>query len=343
MTWLVGLEERARASLPEAIYHYIATGSGTSVSAREASAAWERFRFLPRVLTDVSEIDLRTSILGHEYAVPWGVAPTTLQRAVHPDGELAMARACAYAGALLVVSSNCGTPFAEIADTGVDWWLQAYLPFDRRLAESMLRRAVEANARAIVLTVDTPVVAAKRTAVDVFDVVDPAMLRANFDLGYEQVPDSYKSTSLTTSDIHWLTAYTRLPVVVKGVLRKDDAERCVAAGANAIWVSNHGGRQLDRAATTARCLSGVVKTVGSAAEVYVDGGVRSGLDVLTALSLGATGVFSGRDPLYALVSGESGVIRWHSELRTELEEALRLGGITRPSDAPLIRTPDRML
>ena len=325
------------------IYEYIATGAGTSVTADEAPDAWSRARFMPRVLTDVTTIDLRTKLLGHEYAVPWGVAPTTLQRAVHPDGELAMARACAAAGSLLVVSSNAGTSFADIAATGVDWWLQLYLPSDRNLAAALLVRAVASGARALVLTVDAPVVSTKRTAVDPLEVIDPALLRVNFDPDYEESPGSHKATDLSPADILWLTEMTGLPVVVKGVLRKDDALSCIAAGARGIWVSNHGGRQLDRASATARCLSGVAKAVGASAEVYVDGGVRTGLDVLAAMSLGATAVFAGRDPLFALAEGESGAAQWHAAMASDLTETLRLAGICRPSEAPTIRTPDRLL
>lgn len=343
MTWLDGLEERARAVLPPEIFDYIATGAGTSVSAGEAVEAWSRARFMPRVLTDVTTVDLRTRMLEHEYAVPWGVAPTTLQRAVHPDGELAMARACAAAGSVFVVSSNAGTHFADVASTGVDWWLQLYLPSDRNLAAPLLVRAVAAGARALVLTVDAPVVSTKRTDVNVLDAVDPSWLRVNFDADYDQAPGSQKATDLSAADIEWLTEMTGLPVVVKGVLRKDDALSCVAAGARGVWVSNHGGRQLDRTSATARCLSGVAKCVGTTAEVYVDGGVRSGLDVLSAMSLGATAVFAGRDPLFALVEGESGVSRWHEEMRSELTEALRLAGLCVPSEAVSIRTPDRLL
>lgn len=343
MTWIDGLEERGRAALPPEVFDYIATGAGTSISASEAPQAWSRSRFMPRTLTDVSAVDLRTRLLGHVYDVPWGIAPTTLQRAVHPDGELAMARACAESGSVLVVSSNAGTSFADIAATGVNWWLQIYVPSNRRLAVPLLARAVASGARAIVLTVDAPVVSTKPTETNVFSLVDEAILRVNFDAGYEASPGSNKATDLGPADIGWLAEGTGLPIVVKGVLRKDDAQICVDAGARAIWVSNHGGRQLDRAAATARCLSGVAKAVGPSTEVYVDGGVRTGLDALSALSLGATAVFAGRDPLFALVDGRSGVAQWHAAMRSELTEALRLGGICRPSEAPSIRAPDRLL
>ena len=333
MSWLTGLEERAREVLSPPVFEYVATGARDGVSAREAG--WDRVRFLPRVLRDVTDLDLTTMLLGRPCAVPWGVAPTSLQRSVHPDGELAMARACVAADTVMVVSSNAGTPFADIGETGVRWWLQAYLPADRTLAEPLLRRAVEGGAEAVVVTVDTPVVGTKYAAGEqvVWDVVDVDDLRVNFDPGYEDATGSEKATDLGPHDLGWLAEVSGLPVVVKGVLRGDDARRCVQAGASAIWVSNHGGRQLDRAATTSSALPGVATAVQGDAEVYVDGGVRSGLDVLAALSLGADAVFLGRLPVWALVDGEAGVTRLHAELREETAEAFRLAGCRVPADA----------
>jgi 4-hydroxymandelate oxidase len=293
------------------------------------------------VLRDVSDVDLTTRILGHDYQVPWGVAPTTLQRSVHPDGELAMARACAAAGSLMVVSSNAGTRFEEIGATGVGWWLQAYLPRDRTLALPLLQGAVAAGARAVVLTVDTPVVGTKITATgrSVFDLVPGRQLRVNFDEGYDDQDGADKATDLGPADLGWLRDRTGLPVVVKGVLRGDDAAMCVEAGAAAVWVSNHGGRQLDRAVSTARALPEVRAAVGETVEVYVDGGLRSGVDHLTALALGADAVFAGRSPLLALAQGEPGVRRWHAELEVVLTEALRLVGASTPRDTHGLVSP----
>ena len=333
MTWLGDLEGQARTTLPGPVFEYVAQGAREGVTAAEAASAWEAIRFAPRVLRDVRDIDLSASMLG-QAKVPWGIAPTTQQRAVHPDGEVAMAQATAAAGSVMVVSSNAGTTFADIGATGVRWWLQAYVPADRELARPLLDRA-EAGAEAIVLTLDTPVVGTKYAAGDqvVWDVVDPELLRVNFDAGYEDSPGSEKALNLGPRDIEWLSDATGLPVVVKGVLRPDDARRCVQAGARAVWVSNHGGRQLDRAASTAASLPGVVTGVEGAAEVYVDGGIRSGLDVLTALALGADAVFLGRLPLYALVGGVAGVSRMHADLREETLEAFRLAGCRRAADA----------
>jgi 4-hydroxymandelate oxidase len=339
--WLDTLEDRARQDLSVPLFHYLAQGAADGITAGEARGAWSAHRLLPHVLRDVTHVDTRTSLLGHEIAAPIAVAPSTLQRAVHPGGELAMARATAAAGSLMVVSSNAGTPFAEIGATGVTWWLQAYLPADRTLAEPLLARAVDAGARAVVLTVDTPVVGTKYDAAaqSVWEVTDPALLRVNFDASYAQEPGAEKASDLGPHDIGWLAETTGLPVVVKGVLRPDDARRCVQAGAAGVWVSNHGGRQLDRAVPTAHALPAVAAAVGRGAEVYVDGGVRSGLDVLTALALGARAAFLGRLPLFALTGGEPDVARMHAELVQELVEALRLAGCRRPEDTPGIAAP----
>jgi 4-hydroxymandelate oxidase len=332
-TWLAGLEERARAVLPAPVFEYVAQGARESVSTAEAGASWGAFRFLPHVMRDVTDVDPGVDLLGRRSELPWGVAPTTLQRAVHPDGELAMARATADAGGLVVVSSNAGTPFSDIGATGARWWLQAYLPADRTLAEPMLARAVEAGAEAVVLTVDTPVVGTKYAVGEsIWATVDPALVRVNFGPGHEERPGADKATDLGPHDLDWLRESTGLPVVVKGVLRPDDARRCVDAGASAVWVSNHGGRQLDRTVSTAAALPAVVAAVGADAEVYVDGGVRSGLDVLAALASGADAVFLGRPPVWALAEGEPGVARLHAELLAETVEALRLAGCRRLAD-----------
>ncbi|MDN5894682.1 MAG: alpha-hydroxy-acid oxidizing protein, partial [Nocardioides sp.] len=323
--WLDGLEEAARSVLSAPVHRYIRQGAGSSTSTEEARAAWKRVRFAPHVLRDVTDVSLATRLLGCDLSAPFGLAPTTLQRAAHPDGELAMARATAAAGSLMVVSSNAASSFTEIGATGVHWWLQAYLPSDRRLAQAGVRRAVQGGAKAVVLTVDTPVVASKYDeGSPVWDSVDPAWLRVNFDRGYDDQPGAEKATDLGTHDICWLAEATGLPVVVKGVLRPDDARRCVQAGADAVWVSNHGGRQLDRAVATPTVLESVVAAVAGDAEVYVDGGVRCGTDVLAALALGADAAFLGRLPLWALASGEDAVRRMHRELRSQLTESLRL-------------------
>ena len=341
--WQDELVRRARDELPAPLFRYISQGARDGITTGEAEQAWAAHRFAPHVLRDVSTVDPAVSLLGQPFSSPIAVAPTTLQRAVHAEGELAMATACREAGRLLVVSSNAGTPFAAIGDTGVGWWLQAYLPAKRSLAEPLLAAAVAAGARAVVLTADTPVVGTKYDdGPSVWETVDPGLLRVNFGPTYDDdAPGSEKATDLGPRDIAWLSQVTGLPVVVKGVVRPDDARRAVQAGASAVWVSNHGGRQLDRTLPTATALPSVVSAVGSEAEVYVDGGIRTGADVLAATSLGATGVFLGRLPLYALVGGADAVLALHHELGSELIEAMRLAGCRNLADTPGIAAPER--
>lgn len=326
--FLDALEERAQDALPEAVFRYFRQGSRDGVTAAEAVAAWDRLRFLPQVLRDVTDVDTSTTLLGTSVRTPVAVAPTTLQRAAHPDGELAMARAVRDAGSLMVLSSNAGATFEEVGATGVPWWLQMYVTAERPTCTPLVRRAVDAGARAIVLTADTPVVATKYDGAEtVWDLVRPGWLRVNFPETYGEQPGDEKARDLGPQDVAWLAGTSGVPVVVKGVLQPADVRRCIDAGAAAVWVSNHGGRQLDHAAATADALEAVVEAAGTDAEVYVDGGIRSGHHVLAALALGARGVFLGRLPLYALAAGgPDGVARMLRELDAELTEALRLVG-----------------
>jgi 4-hydroxymandelate oxidase len=327
--WADTLEERAREVLPDAVHRYVRQGSRDGVTAGEASDGWNRIRFLPQVLRDVTKVDLSTTLLGTTLRSPIGIAPTTMQRALHPQGEVAMATAAAAAGAPMVVSSNAGSTFADIGATGVDWWLQMYLPSDRLSCRPLLKSAVDSGARAIVLTADTPVVATKYDGEGdtVWDLAEPGWPRVNFPEVRRPTAADEKATDLGPHDVDWLRQTTGLPVVVKGVLRPEDARRCVDAGAAAVWVSNHGGRQLDYAASTAACLPEVASLVGTHADVYVDGGLRNGRHVLAALAMGARAVFLGRPPLWALaVDGPAGVCRLLAELEQDLAESMRLVG-----------------
>jgi 4-hydroxymandelate oxidase len=341
-TWVDGLEEQARGLLPEAVFRYFSQGSGAGLSAAEACQAWEDMRFLPRVMRDVSKVSVSTTVLGTPLDVPVALAPTTLQRQAHPGGEVEMARGAANAGTLVCVSSNSGSTFAVVAEAGAPWWVQAYVLKDRGLTTAMLERAVAAGARAVVLTADTPVVAVKHEGpASVWDLVPGEHLHANEDLAGVRHSSLEKAMDLTPDTIGWLAEVTGLPVVVKGILRADDATIALAAGAAGVWVSNHGGRQLDRSIATARALGPVADAVGGGTPVFVDGGVRHGLDVLAALALGAQAVFIGRPALWALaVSGADGVTRLVGTIRAELEEAMRLAGVTDAGDVRAARLVD---
>jgi len=309
VTWQADLAERARAAMPAPMWEYVATGAREGVTTAEAAAAWRAVRFLPRVLHDVSSVDSSTTLLGSGVSTPVGVAPTALQRAAHPGGEVAMARGAADAGALHVVSSNAGHRFEDLRHDG-PWWLQAYLPPDRESARPVLEAAVAAGASAVVLTADTPVPGTKlRPREEDWDGVDLTWFRRNF----SSPGDARWAADLGPDDIGRLKELAGVPVVVKGVMRPDDARRCVEAGADAVWVSNHGGRQLDRTAPTCHVLPAVAAEVAGAAQVYVDGGITGGLDVLAA-------------------GGAAEVAATLDRVTGELVEGMRIGGCPRLCD-----------
>lgn len=332
------IESRGRAALPPAVLRYVGEGARDEVTLGEATEAWREARLLPRVLRDVREVRLGRDLLGSPVSAPFGVAPMTLMRAAHPGGEVAMAEAAASAGVPLVLSSNAGSTFADVGATGATWWLQLYMTPDRETAARLLDEAVRHGAGAVALTVDTPVVGTRYPDAGgerVWDVADPDWLGANLPTD-GRTPDPKfraKAMDLAAADLGWLRERSGVPVVVKGVLRGDDAAAAVAAGADAVWVSNHGGRQLDQAQATARCVGRVRAAVGDRAAVLVDGGVRSGLHAMVALALGADAVFLGRALFLALAAGgPDGVRRAFDLLREELEESMRLAGCAEVAD-----------
>ena len=313
---------------PEAAAYY-AAGAGAGESAAEAAGAWSHYRLRPRSLRDVSLASIATTVLGTPLATPVGVAPTAFHHLAHPDAELASAAGTRTAGGLFVLSSRSGRRIEDVAQTAGPWWMQIYVWHDRAATESIARRAAAAGARALVLTVDTPVVGAKYAS------AAPPVTDADFLVNTPDAdPDELdQDPSVGLDAIEWLRAVSGLPVVVKGVLRGDEARRCVDAGAAAVVVSNHGGRQLDRAVATADALPEVVAAVGADVEVYVDGGIRSGLDALTALALGARAVFLGRPVLWGLAAdGADGVTATVGAVSTELLHTLMVAGFTSPAE-----------
>ncbi len=334
MRWIDTLEAAAAEKLPEPVHRYFRQGSAGGISAGEAATAWSAYRFRPRVLNDVSTVELGTTVLGTPVDVPVLVAPSTMHRMADPDGEVAMARGVGAANSLIGLSSNAGTTFADLGATGVPWWLQIYVVRNREITERMLDAAVAGGARAVVLTVDTPVVGRKEDAGEtVWDLVQPGQMLANLPDGDWSDDDLAKADDLSPDVIGWLGERTGLPVVVKGVLRGDDAKRCADAGAAGVIVSNHGGRQLDLSIPTAQALPEVAEALaGTSTEVYVDGGIRRGEHILTALALGARAVFVGRPALWALtVGGSAGVTRLLTDLGDELDHCLRLIGCPGPA------------
>ena len=345
------LHGRALLRLQPEVAEHFDQGAGAGLTAGEAAAAWDRLRLRPRMLRDVSGISTATTVLGHQLATPVMVAPTAMQRAAHQDGEVATARAAAEAGSLIEVSTNSGSRFADIAAAGAPWWLQVYVLRDRGLTRAILDRAVEAGASALVLTADTPVVGRKRNAgKDIWEVVPEDFLLVNIEDATVPADGLDKAEDLSPDVIGWLRDATGLPVVVKGVLRADDARAVVSAGASAVQVSNHGGRQLDLAVSTDEALPEIAAALtGSGAQVYVDGGIRRAEHVLAALALGANGVFIGRPVLWALAAGGAsgqggcdGVLELLSEFTDELAHVMMLAGARSINEltSDLVRLPD---
>jgi 4-hydroxymandelate oxidase len=346
------LERAALQRLAPPVSEHFNQGARDGLTTADAVAAWDRLRLRPRMLRDVSGVSTATTILGHELAAPVCVAPMAMQRAAHPAGEVATARAVVASGSLMAVSTNSGTTFEEIGATGVRWWLQAYVLRDRGLTRTILERGRDAGASAVVLTVDTPVVGEKYTAgPSIYDVVPAEYMLANLDDGNRPDADLDKADDLTPDIIEWLRDVTGLPVVVKGVLRGDDARALVAAGASAVQVSNHGGRQLDQAVATADALPEVAAALaGTGTEIYVDGGIRRAEHVLAALALGARAVFVGRPILWALAAGgpaaeggAAGVTDLLDGLGADLRHVMMLAGVRSPDEisSDLVAPPSR--
>ena len=285
-----------------------------------------------RVLRDVSAVDTSVHLPGLPETVartPVAVAPTGFQGLAHPEGEVATARGAAAAGALMVVSSRSSRRIEDIAEVtaagGGAWWYQVYVMRDRDLTARLVSRAVAAGARALVLTADTPVVGRKRR-----DRGDSVVTEAEFTVntGPLAAPgQAEQAADLTFADIGWLAQVGGVPVLVKGVLRADDARECIAAGAAGVIVSNHGGRQLDGAVPAALALPTVAAGLGPDVPVYADGGLRSAEDVLAALGLGARAVFLGRPVLWALAcGGADGVRALLAGMTSDLAHVMALAG-----------------
>jgi 4-hydroxymandelate oxidase len=349
-------ETAARAVLPEATTGYVDGGSGAELTLRANRAAFDRVRFVPRMLGGFAEADLRTRLLGAELALPVGVAPMAYQRLLHPDGELAVARAARHAGALFVASTLSSVTIEEIAGCGAVTWFQLYWLRDRGVVAELVDRAEAAGCRALVLTVDVPRMGRRLRDMRAGFVLPPDVVAANLPLAATaatRTGSAYASSlithtarafepALSWAEVGWLRERTRLPLVLKGVLHPDDARQAVDLGVDGLVVSNHGGRQLDGALPSIDALPAVRDAVGDRCELLLDSGVRSGLDVLRALALGASAALVGRPALWGLaVGGEAGVGRLFDVLREELDDGLTLAGCADLAAARRLTVTDR--
>lgn len=339
-------ESAAVARLPRMVFDYYAGGAGDEVTARAAHDAWDAISIRYRVLRDVSQRNLAVKVLGDDLAFPVLVAPMAFQRMAHADGELATARACAGAGAGMILSTLATTSIEDVrAASSAPLWFQLYIYRDRGASKALVERAERAGCTALVLTVDSPMLGRReRDARNGFHVSseftvpnltgDPrAALAAAAAHGGDgsalaRFVESHWDSSISWRDVEWLKSITKLPVLVKGIVRGDDAMLALENGASGVIVSNHGGRQLDTAVSSARALPEIADAIGGRGAVLVDGGIRRGTDIIKALALGANAVLLGRPVLWGLaVGGEEGAKRVLDVLRDEFDLAMALTGV----------------
>ena len=338
------LEVIARENLSREAYDYYASGAQDEVTLRENRAAYDRLTLAYRVLVDVSRREMATTVLGQPVAMPLLVAPTAFHRLATPEGEVATARAAGAAGTVMILSTLSNTPVEEVvAAASGPVWFQLYVYRDREVTEGLVRRAEAAGCQALVLTVDAPLIGRRERDVRNRFQLPPGLTVANLlPQGYGELPPaladsglaayvtSFLDPSTSWRDVDWLQSITRLPLLVKGIVRPDDALRAAEAGAAGVIVSNHGGRQLDTAPATIDVLPEIADALdsrGHRIEVLVDGGVRRGTDILKALALGARAVLVGRPVLWGLAAnGEAGAALALRLLRDEFDLAMALAG-----------------
>ena len=347
------LEAKAKEVLTPEAYGYVAGGAGSEDTMRQNLEAFRRWRIVPRMLRDVSERDLSTEILGLKVHAPVMLAPIGVLGIVHPDGELAVARAASSLGVPFILSTAASNNMEDVAHAAGDGqrWFQLYWPNDEEIAASFVGRAEKAGYSAIVVTLDVPQLAwrprdlqgaylpfLKSEGIANY-LADPAFL-GQLDEPPEQNAIGavlrwvavFPHPTLTWDRLAWLREKTELPILLKGVLHPDDARSAVDAGVNGLIVSNHGGRQVDGAIATLDALPAVVEAAGDL-PVLVDSGVRTGADAVKAIALGARAVLLGRPYAFGLgVGGEEGVKHVLRSFLAELELTIALSGLTRLSE-----------
>jgi 4-hydroxymandelate oxidase len=327
-------EAAAQRAMSATNWEFFSSGAADELTLGWNREAYNRLRLRPRVLVDVSRIDTSTTLLGKELAHPILLAPVADHRMIHAEGELATARAAGSTRTPLVLSSCTNTRIEEVvAAASSPLWFQVYVQQDRGFTRAMVQRAVAAGAEALCVTVDSPTFGARdRQARSCYDL-SPGVTRphmpeaARSEPGENGIFPDWTEPSLTWKDIDWLRAQVNVPVLLKGVLNPDDAQRAAEEGIAGIIVSNHGARNLDTVPATIEALPLVAERVQKRMAVLVDGGIRRGTDIVKALALGADAVLIGRPYVYGLAAGgEEGVRRVIQILRSELEMAMGLLG-----------------
>jgi len=333
---LFDFERVAKTRMTNIAYEYVASGAADELTLKWNRESLDKLRLKTQVLNDVSHVDTKIELFGLELPYPILVAPSAFHRLMHPEGELATARGAAQANALYCVSSFTTTPIEEIAkvSTGPRWF-QLYVVDDRSFVKDLVQKVEAHGSKALVITVDTPVSGArdrqKRAGFKLPDDLHPPYM---IDTAFAKKGTALQfSKALTWKDIEWLRSLTKLPVLVKGILNPDDAEKAIQSGMSGIVVSNHGGRNLDTVPATIDVLPSIAERVNKRIPVLMDGGIRRGTDVMKALAFGASAVQVGKPICYGLAcGGADGVAMVLNILRKELEFGMALSGRARISE-----------
>lgn len=319
---LFDVEKRAVERMTPMAYEYVASGAADEFTLRWNRQALDSIKLNARVLVDVRELDTRVSLFGMDLAYPILIAPTAYHKITHPEGEIATARGAGAASAVYIVSSFTNTLLSEIARVATQpLWFQLYVRDDRELTKALVQEAEAQGCRALCVTVDTPVAGVRNRQQRVNFAMPEGIITPH-------MTDAFAVTkSLTWKDVEWLQSFTRIPILLKGILNPDDAELAVQAGVSGIVVSNHGGRNLDTVPATIEALPRIAERVNKRVPILMDGGIRRGTDVLKAIALGASAVLVGKPICFGLACcGAEGVAQVLNILRTELELAMALTG-----------------
>ncbi|XP_065163524.1 2-Hydroxyacid oxidase 1 [Atheta coriaria] len=345
-------EVHARNILPKNALDYYKSGAGQETTLDNNRKAFSKLRLRPRCLTNVNSRDLTTTILGRKIAIPVGISPTAMQRMAHADGELANVKAAEKHNTVFILSTIATSSIEEVAAAAPHAikWFQLYIYNDREVTLGLIKRAEQAGFKALVLTVDTPFFGIRYADMRNKFTLPPHLKLANFQgekaskinetkdgiSGLNNYVNGLFDASLTWKDVEWLMRVTKLPIVLKGILTKEDANMACDLGVAGIIVSNHGARQVDGTPASIEALPEIITEVeksGKNVEVYLDGGIRDGTDVFKALALGAKMVFMGRPALWGLAhSGQKGVERILDILKMEFDSTMAVCGCSSAAD-----------
>lgn len=344
---LYDYEKASQNTLPPSANDYYRSGSMDEYTLADNMTAFQRIKFLPRVLNDVSNVITTTNLGGKTISSPLIISPTALLGMAHPEGELAVARAASAANNIMICSTMANTPIEDVtASNDSSTWFQLYVYKDKEATLALIERAKNAGCKAIVITVDAPFLGQRERDVrNQFQLPEHLHMSNLHALGHSKLPDKVGHSglahyfeelinkSLTWRDISWLKQHADLPIYLKGILHPKDAQLAIEHGVDGIIVSNHGGRQLDGSIASINALPAISKAVNKQIPIILDGGIRRGSDILKALALGAQCVGIGRPVIWGLShSGQHGVENILNILQSELKLAMALAGCANISE-----------